>query len=65
MSVGRPKANSKWPAQYIVPDVMRDYCMFEASSRGVGFGVIASDAGGLQLSDEWGVWCCSGCAIYR
>jgi hypothetical protein len=27
-----------WPARYFVPDVMRDYCMFEASSRRMGFG---------------------------
>jgi CRISPR-associated endonuclease Csn1 len=36
-----------WPARYFVPDAVRDYCMFDASSRGVSFGVIATGAGGL------------------
>ena len=38
---------SPWPARYFVPDVMRDYCMFDLSSRRVGFGTMVSGAGGL------------------
>jgi len=40
-------ADKFWPDRYFVPDAMRDYCMFEASSRGVGFGVMVTGAGGL------------------
>ena len=36
-----------WPARYFVPDAMRDYCMFDLSSRGMGFGAMVSGAGGL------------------
>ena len=30
--------NADWPARYLVPDGMRDCCMFEAASRRIGFG---------------------------
>ena len=39
---------------YIEPAVMRDYCMFDHSSRGMGFGAIVSGTGGQWPSDEWG-----------
>ena len=29
---------SQWPARYFVPDALRDYCMFDASSSGCGDG---------------------------
>ena len=47
MARKRLTAEQDWPARYFVPDVMRDYCIFDASSRGVGFGTIVSGAGGL------------------
>ena len=40
-------SGADWPARYFVPDIMRDYCMFDASSRGGRFGAIVSGAGGL------------------
>ena len=40
-------SGNQWDARYFVPDVMRDYCMFDASSRGIGFGAVVSGAGGL------------------
>lgn len=33
-------------ARYFVPDAMKDYFMFGASSTGSGFGAIVSGAGG-------------------
>ena len=36
-----------WPARYFVPDAVRDYCMDDLSSRGIGFGAIVTGAGGL------------------
>ena len=32
---------------YFVPDVMRHYCKFDLSSRGMGFVAMVSGAGGL------------------
>ncbi len=38
---------NQWPDRCFVPGDMRDYCMFDASSRGVGLVAMVIGAGGL------------------
>ena len=51
--------------RYFEPDVMRDYSMFEASSRGSDLEPLCVVMAASNRAISTGIWCCSGCAIVR